>query len=279
MRTTCFIKRSKEDVLKELPPLTRETVECDIDNLEEYNQAKNNLLKYLEDVRLFSKDRLNKVAQAEVLVQVNYLKEISARGMLSTVIEFVENLIEQDEKVIIFAHHKALINQLVEHFKTTLVITGQTPGQKRQQIIDEFQNNPNNKLIILSLRAASESINIQKASTIVNAELDWNPAIHEQGEGRAHRMGNLNAAITSYYFIARNTIMQSIYDIIENKRDIANQATGSEDNVKRKASVYAELMKAEFNIDYENFDNETVLSVEDNEDQASESETSASSDQ
>jgi len=115
------------------------------------------------------------------------------------VIAFLEDAVESSGKVIFFAHHKAMISQVVDAFGDACVsITGDTPQMARQGIVDRFQNDESVKLFVGSIRACSEGITLTAASHVIFGELDWTPAKVSQAEDRAHRIGQTETVLVQH---------------------------------------------------------------------------------
>ena len=122
------------------------------------------------------------------------------------VIEFVKNIMEIEESVVVFCHHKVihnLLHQSLDEFLPSSIIGGQS-DKKRQENIDKFQNG-DTKLMIAGLRAGNLGINLTRAKYVIFAELDWSPAIHRQAEDRLHRIGQKNT-VFAYYLIGKRTL-------------------------------------------------------------------------
>lgn len=248
LRSLCMIRRMKADVQKELPAKIRQTIDCDITNMADYKMAETDFINFLKEKLKYSDGRINKAIQGEALMKVQLLKKLAAKGKIASVIDFIQNMIDSEEKVIVFAHHSDIIQELQTAFDTKLVITGATEARARQTIVDKFQNDPSEKVIVLSIRAASVGLTLTAASNVCFAELDWTAAQHDQAEDRAHRIGQQDT-VNAYYFLGKKTIDAHIFNIIESKRQLSNEATGSESNVQTNASAFAELMKNAFGVD------------------------------
>jgi SWI/SNF-related matrix-associated actin-dependent regulator 1 of chromatin subfamily A len=260
LRSTVMIRREKADVLTELPDFTRNFISVDIDTREEYDMAENNFVTYLKEVKQMSDRKIRAAMNAEILVRMGVLKQISARGKLNQIKEFVDNCFEEEQKVILFAHHREVLNHFATTFNTNMLITGDTKPENRQKIVDRFQNDKNEKIIILSIRAASVGLTLTAASIEVFAEFDWNPAIHDQAEARAHRIGQKDH-VNAYYFEGNKTIDEDIISIINYKRTITSQATGTNSSATENNTIIQDLLKKRY--DYNaNDDPEKVFTSE-----------------
>ena len=97
-------------------------------------------------------------------------------------------------------------------------------GLERQKNVDMFQNNDEKKVIVCSLQVRGSRINNDCASNVAFVQCGWTPALHDQAEDRAHRIGQDNA-VTCYYLLSDNTIDDDIWNMIEEKREVVNKAS------------------------------------------------------
>ena len=85
LHSTCFFRRLKSDVLKELPDRVRRVIVCDIDTRSEYDKAKNDFVKYLKEIKNNNDVDIRKKMKAQFIVQLGILKGLSAKGKWPTV--------------------------------------------------------------------------------------------------------------------------------------------------------------------------------------------------
>lgn len=161
--------------------------------------------------------------------------EITARAKINGVIEFLKDYADYNIKIIIFAHHTCMLDALEEFAKEELAkkkkkyirIDGSTKPHLRGQYAEQFQNEPDCYYALLSITAASTGFTLTKASTVVFAELNWTPANMEQAEARAHRIGQ-SEVVTVYYMLAKDTIDQSMFEMIKKKTDTTGKILDGE---------------------------------------------------
>lgn len=132
-------------------------------------------------------------------------------------IKFVENALEQGEKVIIFTAFLNTMERFNQHFGDRAVyVTGEVPPQKRQDRVDQFQNDENTRLFIANMHIAGVGLNLTAARQIVFNDLDWVPANHWQAEDRAYRIGQ-TGTVNVTYMIATGTIDSFVKTVLETK--------------------------------------------------------------
>lgn len=132
-------------------------------------------------------------------------------------IKFVENALEQGEKVIIFTAFLNTMERFNKHFGDRAVyVTGEVPAQKRQDRVDQFQNDENTRLFIANMHLAGVGLNLTAARQVVFNDLDWVPANHWQAEDRAYRIGQ-TGTVNVTYMIATGTIDSFVKTVLETK--------------------------------------------------------------
>ena len=222
----CFFRREKQKVLTQLPDKTRQYITCDITNRKEYTDAEKNLLGYLRQYKNASDDKLMRAMRGQVMVQIGILKQIAAHGKIKAVSEFIHDIIDGGEKLIMFAFLKDVVAALKAEFPDAVCVTGSENTTQKQAAVDKFQNDPDCKLIILNYRSGGTGLTLTAASRVGFIEFPWTYSDCEQAEDRAHRNGQKNA-VNCYYFLGDKTIDEKMYKIIQTKKDIANGVTGT----------------------------------------------------
>jgi SWI/SNF-related matrix-associated actin-dependent regulator 1 of chromatin subfamily A len=171
-----------------------------------------------------------KAMKGEVMVRINILRQISARGKVKEVVEFVKDFQENGKKIILFCSLHEIVDQLKRAFPSAVSVTGREDQQQKQQSIDSFQNNPKTDIIICSIRAAGVGLTLTASSDVAFVEFPWTYADCCQCEDRSHRIGQKDS-VTARYFLGKNTIDEKVYKIIQMKKGIANAVTGSTDEI------------------------------------------------
>jgi SWI/SNF-related matrix-associated actin-dependent regulator 1 of chromatin subfamily A len=231
LRRTCFYRREKSDVLKDLPAKMRQAVLCDITLRKEYNDALADLEDYLKRYKKATDEQVQRSMRGEIMVRIGILKNISARGKLNDVVEYVSDVIESGEKIVLFTHLRDIQSRLKEKFPSAATILGDDSTEVRQRNIDAFQKDPKVQLIICSIKAAGVGITLTASSRVAFLELPWHPADCEQCEDRCHRIGAVNS-VQCTYFLGKDTIDEWIYQKIYMKRYMSNQITGARNDVE-----------------------------------------------
>ena len=227
----CFFRREKSKVLTQLPDKVRQIVSCEITNRKEYMDAERDLIDYLKRYKEADDEKIQKSLKEEVMVRIGILKDITARGKLKEVIDFVKDFRENGKKIILFCNLHEIVDRLMIVFPSAVCVTGRQNMQEKQASVDAFQKNSKTDVIICSIKAASAGITLTAASDVAFIELPWTYADCDQAESRAHRIGQKDS-VNCYYLLGRRTIDQKLYRIIEEKKHISNAVLGAEDNIQ-----------------------------------------------
>jgi len=217
LTSTVYNRITKAEALPDLPERTISVVPSNIDNRPEYNRIEANLISWLLENK--GRDAANRASRAEHLVRINALKEASVKGKLGNIKLWIADFLESDEKLVVFSDSRIVQKALMETYPDALHILGSDNAKKKNDAKNAFQNDPNEKLIICSLKAASEGITLTAGSNALFVDLGWNPATHDQAESRLHRNTQKNA-VNCYYILGKNTIDNFIWNLIEQKRKV-----------------------------------------------------------
>lgn len=206
-----MLRRTKQDVLADLPPKRRLVMAIDSDDgvyraLMQPIADKLRLLKHGAE--------LTAVQRAAMAMEVEQ-GERQATGLAKApyVAQFVRALLEGGEKVLLFAHHHQVMDLYHKELKAfaPAFITGRETGAQKDRSVERFMGGQTD-LCCVSLRSAA-GLNLQRATCVVFGELDWSPAVHSQAEDRAHRMGQTDS-ILCYYLVSQGGSDQDIQDAL-----------------------------------------------------------------
>ena len=238
---TCFFRREKAKVLDQIPDKMRQVVNMDITNRKEYQDAERDLIGYLASYENADDEKLRKAERGKVMVQMQKLRQIAARGKIPAAIEFIQDIMDSGEKLIVFAFLKEVVQEIKNVFPSAVTIVGDNTSQERQEAVDRFQNDPKCNLIICNYKSAGVGLTLTASSRVAFIEFPWTFADCEQAEDRAHRIGQKDS-VNCYYFLGRGTIDEDVWELIQTKKDIANDVTGTDDQVPEK-TVDAMMLK------------------------------------
>lgn len=225
------IRRRKEEVLDELPEVIVNDYFVSLYKEQEeihagYSQSLLPLLnkKFLTPIDLRRIQllllKMRQVCNSTYLI--DRTTNISPKMMeLATILE--ELVISNGRKVVIFSEWTTMTLLIGKHLSRSGIpfveLSGKIPVARRQNLIDEFNHNPECK-VFLSTDAGGTGLNLQAADCVVNFELPWNPAKVNQRIGRVNRIGQQSKCINVINLIARNSIEERIMAGIRLKEDL-----------------------------------------------------------
>jgi SWI/SNF-related matrix-associated actin-dependent regulator 1 of chromatin subfamily A len=224
LRQTCMVRRHKTDVLTELPGKIRQVIA--IDPHEAFNLVKQEReILQAEKIPVEEFQRKNISLPLPVARKLAGIRQKIAIHKIPFIYEQVLSILEDNrEKVVIFAHHRVVIEKLVEVLKgefSVEVITGDTSIEERQRIISKFQNQDDPRILIASFTCAGTGITLTRAAYAVFAELDWIPTTIEQAEDRIHRIGQKETTFI-YYVVVENSLEHYIAKkMLDRQREIS----------------------------------------------------------
>jgi SNF2 family DNA or RNA helicase len=116
-----------------------------------------------------------------------------------------------------------------ELLQQALFFHGGISRKKRDQMVEDFQNKPENKIIIISLKAGGTGLNLTAANHVIHYDLWWNPAVENQATDRAFRIGQMKNVFV-HRFISLGTFEEKINDIIKSKQELVNLTVSTGEN-------------------------------------------------
>jgi SWI/SNF-related matrix-associated actin-dependent regulator of chromatin subfamily A-like protein 1 len=219
-----MIRRLKKDVLSQLPQKQRTVIPVEIENRKEYEHAKKDLVSWLGK---YSQVKANRARKAQRLVKMGYLKRLAGTLKLKSVQEWIDNYLEEnDEKLIVFGLHRAVLHPLHDRYKhSSVLIDGKVKGRDRQLAIDQFLNKQRTRLLFGNIQAAGVGWSAKGVSNTAIIEFPWAPGVLTQAEDRSHGYGRGHdvKASSYYYLVGRETIEGRLLEILQDKQQILDQ--------------------------------------------------------
>jgi SWI/SNF-related matrix-associated actin-dependent regulator 1 of chromatin subfamily A len=170
------------------------------------------------------------------------VRKVIANEKTKQTIEFVENILEQGKKVIIFTNFTDTLQTIYQHFiKKAVYLDGSCSNSVRQQAVDSFQNDDKTRVFVGNLKAAGVGLTLTAAEVVIMNDLSFVPAEHAQAEDRAYRYGQKSNVLV-YYPLFENTIEGAIYDILNRKKQIIRTVMGDE-QPENTGDVVEEILK------------------------------------
>jgi SWI/SNF-related matrix-associated actin-dependent regulator 1 of chromatin subfamily A len=219
-----MLRRSKDDVVA-LPPKLRTWLPVAVPA----GTGARAIKKVLALLTGKSDDSVGAVAKEDdprkrgrLLAFITEARQALAIAKTPATLDFVRGATEQGEKVIVFSCFDDPIQQLAKELGTAaIVLTGKTPGAKRQEVVDRFQHDEDIRVLLANIIAGGTGLNLTAATQVVFNDLDWVPTNHWQAEDRAYRIGQTRT-VNVTYFVAENTIDDFVHAVLETKAAIVN---------------------------------------------------------
>lgn len=206
LRASIMVRREKSEVLDDLPDKIRQVISLPRNGLNDVvSEQENKLEEYVDEMQKLEKqvdeidqDEANekykeKVKElrsfkSQLFEMLSELRHEIALEKVPQIVEHVEDVLESEDKVVVFAHHRDVVAELENHFGDEAVsIKGGT--NDRETPVKRFQNDDDVNVFIGSIQAAGEGITLTEASTVVIGETPWTPSAIKQAEDRLHRIG------------------------------------------------------------------------------------------
>jgi SNF2 family DNA or RNA helicase len=233
-----MFRRAKKDVLTELPPISRITHSVSLSPLhrERYDAALEMVYQTIEGDE---KDIQN------TLVQLNRLRQIVADAKADESVEYIQNFLDQtEEKILVFSNFKMPAKQIAAEIGCN-VIHGDIENATRMAYVDDFNNNPDTRVLVLTVATGQEGLNLTAASTVLFNDLPWTMKDVNQAEARCYgRLIDVHGA-TSVWMEIEKTVDALIVGILMRKAKIFEQSIdGTQSYAEEQQSMLSELIHA-----------------------------------
>jgi SWI/SNF-related matrix-associated actin-dependent regulator 1 of chromatin subfamily A len=237
---TIMLRRKKSDVLKDLPDKIRSFVPLELSNEKEYKSAENDFIAFIRKEK--GLEAAQRASNAESFAKIEGLKQLAVKGKLKQVTEWIENFLKSDQKLVVFATHKFVIEELMNTFKDVAVkLDGSVSQTQRQKAVDDFQTNEKIKLFVGNIQASGVGITLHASSNVAFVELPWSNSAVEQAIDRCHRIGQ-KFTVNVYFLMSKNTIEEKLMQLIDTKKIITDAVVDGEETPD--GSLLIELMKS-----------------------------------
>lgn len=230
-----YLRRTREDVLQELPELTEKEQWCILKDQEKKD--------YKEAVKSG-----NFMAIRQVSWQTANLADSSKAARL---LELCEQAKEQNRKVIVFSFFRTTLNKVLSLLEGRCLepITGAITPQRRQEIVDAFTAAEPGTVLVSQVQAGGTGLNIQSASVIIFCEPQIKPSIENQAIARAYRMGQVRDVLV-YRLLADDTVDEQMMEKLRDKQEIfdsfADDSVVGEESLKPSEKTWiADMIKKE----------------------------------
>lgn len=235
-----ILRRLKGDVLSDLPDKLEEIRYAKLETEQQklYDGQVVHMKKMLaaQKGEEFQKNKLQVLAELTKIRQIccdpellfeNYMGKSAKR---EACMELIQSAIEGEHKILVFSQFTSMLALLEEELQKEKIayfkITGETPKQKRVELVNTF-NSDDTRVFLISLKAGGTGLNLTGADVVIHYDPWWNQAAQNQATDRAHRIGQTKA-VSVYKLIVKDTIEEKIVKMQESKKDLADAILSGE---------------------------------------------------
>ena len=234
-----FLRRLKKDVLKFLPPKTYSYIPVELTTTEqrEYNKIHKGIAEEGKE----DNDKLNH------LTRIQYLKHFTSMIKLKKSFEFIQDIIDGGEKVVVFSQYKDVSYELGNKFGDKCVVyNGDKSANQKEEAVELFMNDDNVQVFAGTIGAAGVGITLTESSVAIFIDQPWTPSDREQAEDRVHRASSTSDNIQIIRLICENTIDEDIDELLNNKSNILSKVLDGKEleqsTNRKKGSIFNELL-------------------------------------
>jgi len=241
-----FFRQTKAEVLSELPDKVFINLPIDLspEIQATYNLVLNSFVEYLKRIKNKTTPEIRKTMQAEKLARLNELRQITSNGKIKAAEEIIKNVIENEQKILVFSIYNNPLNILKQKFlDSSVMIIGETKELERKKAVEDFQNNKNKKIFFGGMLSASVGLNLTAANNVLFIDFPWRPSDQSQAWSRVDRIKQTKS-VNIFQLIAINTIDQKMQKILNEKQKIINQLIEKDITIeKQSTSITNDLIK------------------------------------
>ena len=260
-----ILRRKKKDVIKELPDKLINDIYIDMSDSEKkiYAAELERVQREMEEIMAtegMSKARflilqlLTKLRQICIDPSLVYDGFNETPHKIETLLNIINEYTANNHKILIFSSFKKAIDKLGEYLAKDKIkyyrIDGSIPSKERIKMVDDFNNNDNIKIFLITLKAGGTGLNLTGADVVIHLDLWWNPQVENQATDRAHRIGQTNN-VEVIHLINKGTIEEKILELQNKKRKLSDTLIDGE---IRDKNILSELSEEDIRnlLSYEN---------------------------
>ena len=213
LRSTIMVRREKKEVLSQLPEKSYQIIP-----LEAGKKAK----EICANLSKLNLDQLKEKPELGSVGEIAKLRHELALTKLNDSISHIKDLMEDKQKIVVFAHHKAVIEELAEALKEfcPVVFDGSTSMTNKNKAVESFQNDAACRVFIGQIQSAGVGITLTAADTVVFVESSWVPGEVEQAVDRCHRIGQKNNVLAQFLTVSGSVDEIMLHSIVKKKNVI-----------------------------------------------------------
>lgn len=246
--TPFVLRRMKEDVLEDLPPISEIIYYCQLSDVQKelyksYAASAREELSKLVEQEGFDKAHIHVLATLTRLKQICCHPAIVAKenveesdsAKYELFLELLDGLIEGKHKTVVFSQYTKMLTILKDGLIRKGIKFSYLDGtsKNRLSIVNEFNQDDSISIFLVSLKAGGAGLNITGADTVIHYDMWWNPAVENQATDRVHRIGQ-KRAVSSYKLITLGTIEEKIMNMQNSKKGLVKKVVSCDDEALAK---------------------------------------------
>jgi SWI/SNF-related matrix-associated actin-dependent regulator 1 of chromatin subfamily A len=215
LRSTIMVRREKKEVLTQLPDKSYQIIPLDADKKAKEICASLNKLNL---------DQLKEKPELGSVGEIAKLRHELAMAKIDDCVSHLKDVLEDKQKLVVFAHHRAVIERLAEELKefAPVVFDGSTSMTDKNKAVESFQNDSACRVFIGQIQSAGVGITLTAADTVVFVESSWVPGEVEQAVDRCHRIGQKNNVLAQFLTVS-GSIDEIMLQSIVKKKSVINR--------------------------------------------------------
>lgn len=236
-----FIRRLKSEVLSFLPPKTFTQIPIELTNVEykEYKKLEGKIVDESEETD----------GQTSYLARLQKLRQFTSQAKALRAIEFIQDVIDGGEKIVVFSEYVATANKIAEHFwQSSVLFTGDKSMTEKQNAVNSFMTD--DKINVFAATTASAGVGITLTSASISLFIDQplTPADREQAEDRIHRVSATADKIQIIRLYCQDTMDVDILQLLESKEKITSKVLDGKEITNEVDKLDASILKELINI-------------------------------
>jgi superfamily II DNA or RNA helicase len=241
-----ILRRTKEQVAKDLPAKLEQTIYCEMEPEQRklYDELRHHYRQALLGIIDKKGIKQSKIQILEALLRlrqaachpglIDKSRAVDPSAKLDVLLPQLAELMEEGHKALVFSQFTSLLSIVRSRLDDEHIVYEYLDGRTRDRgaRVDRFQNDPDCKLFLVSLKAGGLGLNLTAAEYVFLLDPWWNPAVESQAIDRAHRIGQTRQ-VFAYRLIARDTVEEKVLELQKTKKDLADSIINADNSLIR----------------------------------------------
>ena len=228
LRGSMMIRRLKSDVLPQLPKKRRQLIEIPLETKDCKAAIKEEAKRWTELCDLYGYEecvRQMEFGDGVAFTEMAAKRKEVALSKIPFCVEYLKDLLEGVDKVVVFAHHRAVVDLLTDELKeyNPVKVVGGMSDKQKQESVDSFQENENVHLFIGNIQAAGVGYTLTKSSIVIFVELAFVPGLMSQAEDRCVRIGATADYVLVQHLVLEKSLDKDLCSMLIHKQEIADK--------------------------------------------------------